>query len=45
MRYSGVLAIILFLSSQALADMAAVEGCQKEGDVAKKASNLRIADS
>ena len=36
MHYSGVLAIILSLSSQALADMTAVEGCQKEGDVAIK---------
>lgn len=43
MRDPGILALILLFSFPALADMSAAERCEKEGDVAKEASNLRIS--
>ena len=43
MRCLGMLVSILFLSSPVLAGMTPEERCEEQGDVAEKASNLRIA--
>lgn len=43
MRFSGILALSIFFSFPVFADMAAEERCEKQGDVAEQASNMRIS--
>lgn len=43
MRCLGILVSIILFSSPALADMTPEERCEEQGEVAQKASNLRIA--
>ena len=43
MRCLGMFVSILFFSSLVLADMTPEERCEEQGDVAEKASNLRIS--
>ena len=43
MRYSGMFAIFMLLSFPLLADLTPEERCEKQGDVAKEASKMRIS--
>ena len=43
MRCLGMFVSILFFSSLVLADLTPEERCEEQGDVAEKASNLRIS--
>jgi len=43
MRLSGILALAICVSFSVFADMAPEDRCEKQGDVAEQASNLRIS--
>ena len=43
MRCPGMLVSIMLFSNPVLADMTSEEHCKEQGDVAEKASNLRIS--
>jgi len=43
MRLSGILALTIFFSFPVFADITPEERCEKQGDVAKEASSMRIS--